>query len=238
MSAGSRALDDEAIDLAVGFSEQRRGERIGSDDGEEFRTLQGREITLHEIARIEMNSGVVGFRRTGNRERVGGRFVIHVAVQHTGNAHGNPRAHDDVIHSGEHGAVDLRKMGNLDLLQIIDADGIRVSFAGEEDLHEVRHHAELFQFAMIVFAMHGELAVGIGWCFAAGDVAGPPRALSHRGKREMIECTAYVTARVAFLQSPREDLIQRRAGYNSQLAETDTAEPAANRRHLRPCRPE
>ena len=71
-------------------------------------------------------------------------------IEHAGDLQRDPRAHDDVVHSGEHRSVDAGQMRCLDLLQKIDAHRIPVSLAGQKHFDKIGHDAEIHQLARIV----------------------------------------------------------------------------------------
>ncbi len=174
---------------------------------------------LHEIARVEPDRNIVTLHGAGDRQWIDGRLVVHEAIEDTGNSRRNPRAHQDVIHARQHRAVDLGQVGNLDLLQIVDAYGMLMSLMGQEDLHKVGNDAQLFELAVIVLPVLRQLAVGLCLTLPAGNEISVPDALRHRPKRKMIQRAPNVPATIAILQSPRENLIQRRPGNHSQLAQ-------------------
>ena len=141
------------------------------------------------------------------------------AVKRSREPERDARAHQNSVHTGKQGAVDGRKMGNLDLLEVIDAYRIPVTFLGKEDFDKVRDDAKFLEFARIVFLMRRHSNVGLIRRFASGNEEAVPNPLRHPGPGKMIEGAADVPARVAVLQSAGKNLIECRAGDNAQLAE-------------------
>src|SRR5579859_1705208 len=108
-------------------------------------------------------------------------------------------------------------MGDLDFLQVVNANWIVVTFAGEKNFYKIADHAEFGQFASIVFAMHREEPVRLALQLAARDVVFLTNTLRQFRNRKMFQPAAHVPARVAVLQPPDQNLVQRRAGNNSEL---------------------
>jgi len=67
--------------------------------------------------------------------------------------------------------------------------------------------------------MHRKLLVGFAGPFTAADEIGLPNAFRHRTHTEGVEASPHVAARIAVLQPPGEDLVQRRTGNHTELPE-------------------
>ncbi len=213
------ALDDEAVDEAAGASLQGQRQHIGRDDGQELRPCERWLRHAHDRLRIKrQRRGVVG-RGAADVERVGGRLVIGEEIQHAGNFERDAGAHQHVVHAGEHRSVDGGQVRRLDLLQIVDADRIVVTFAGQEDLDEIGDDTK----RLPVRSRRGrglrpgdERGVGR---FASGDVVRVPHLVGESGDREVVQGPAHVAAGVAHLQAPRQHFIECRAADHAKLAE-------------------
>jgi len=150
VTAGSRSLDDKAVDLAVGSPQHRHCQHIGGDDGEKSWAYERRVIALHEIPRIKPCERLVAGSRTDDVQWVGRGLVMGKAVEDAGDHDWDSRTHyhvsdTHVSDTSQHGAVDGRKVGHLDLLQIVDTDGAVVSFASQKDLHKIAQDAQLVE---------------------------------------------------------------------------------------------
>ena len=142
------------------------------------------------------------------------------AVEDAGDADRDAGAHEDGRHAGEHRAVDRRQDRQLDLLEVVDADGPVVPLTREEDLDEVRDDAELDELAGGPRArVHGNRAVGSVLGLSALDEVLLEDAPRHLRERERGDRAAHVTARVAVLEPARQDHVERRSRHDSELAE-------------------
>ena len=220
MSAGRARLDHQPVHAPVRLLEHGRGQRVGANDGQELRSRQRAKLHLHVLARVEVHGDVVALLRAVDMDCILRRLVVDVAVEHAGNFQRNPRAHDDVSNAGQHRAIDARQVSHLNLFQIIDAHRIRVSLAGQIDLDEVGHDAQLVQLARDVFLQLRNRDIWRALGLAPGDKVLLPDALRHCREGKRIQSAAHVAARIAILQPPRQDRVQRRAGDQPKLAET------------------
>ena len=53
----------------------------------------------------------------------------------------------DIVHAGEHCAVQRRECRRLDLLEVVDADRVGMAFFRQPDLDEVGHDQEVLETA-------------------------------------------------------------------------------------------
>ena len=140
-------------------------------------------------------------------------------VQNAGDVQRNARAHQHIADAGQHGAEDRRKVRHLHLLQEVDAHRIFVPLAGQIDLDEVAHNAQLDDLAHITLLVHGRQRVGHGGGLSAGDVVLIPNALGHLREGKCIQSAAHVAAGISLIQSADKERIERCAGDNAQLTE-------------------
>ena len=110
-------------------------------------------------------------------------------------------------------------MRNLNFLQVVDAYRMVVALAGEKHLDKVSNNTQLDELARIVLGMLRQGLVGLAFWLAVGEVIRFPYTLRHFAERKMIEAAAHVPAGITVLQSPGQDLIQSRAGNDSELAD-------------------
>ena len=220
VSAGGGAFDHEAVDLAGGAAEEAGGEGAGRDDGEEVRANQRGQGCVDVFGRIEAHGSVFALTGdgSGDGEPVFGGAVGGQSVEHAGNLSGDARAHQDVAHAREHGSVDGGEVGQLHLFEEVDADGIGVAFAGEEDLHEVGDHAELDELAGFAALMHGGERIGSVGGFSAGDEVVLPDAARDFGEGKRVQSAAHVTALIAVGEAAYEDLVEGGSGDDSELS--------------------
>jgi len=67
--------------------------------------------------------------------------------------------------------------------------------------------------------MHGRYGIGLVFGLAAGDKVLFPDALGHVGEGEGIQSAAHMSALIAFGKAAHEELIERGAGDDAELAE-------------------
>ena len=108
-------------------------------------------------------------------------------------------------------------MRGLDFFQVVDSDRMVVTFAGKKDLDKVGDGAQLHQLGRVIFAGHRQRLVGRVLRLAAGDEIRPPDTFGHVGKWKVVEGMPHVTAGIAVLQSPSQDLVQSCSGNDSEL---------------------
>jgi hypothetical protein len=220
VAAGRRSLDDEPVHASVRLSRERDRERVRRDDREEERPLDGGRSSLGPLGRIEAQERVVTFLRAGNRERVFGGLAAREAVEDTRHPDRNPRSHEDRGDSREHRAPNGREDRKRDLLEVVDPDGSRVTFAREEHLGEVRHDAELDELlrgARPRVHRNPPVRRPLGTSVRREPPVQDTRR--HRGERKGRERTAHRAVRVAVLQPAREEDVQGRPRDDSQLAD-------------------
>ena len=146
--------------------------------------------------------------------------MIGQTVEHTRNLKGDASTHQHVPDAREHGSVQGRQVGNLNLLQKVDPHRVVMTFAGQTYLDEVGNDAQLDQFARIVKGVFRQGFVRLVFHLAAGDVIRFPNAPRHFGERKTIEPAPHMSAGVAFLQPPGQDLIDGRTGNDPKLSKS------------------
>ena len=102
-------------------------------------------------------------------------------------------------------------MRRLDLLQKIDPHRIPVPLPRQQHLDEIRDDAQLHQLARIVLRQRRHRLVRSPVAFATRNKVARPHPLRHRAIRKRIQPPPHVSAVVAILQPPRQNLIQRRS---------------------------
>ncbi len=107
---------------------------------------------------------------------------------------------------------------DLHLFEVVDADGILMAFAGEKHFDKVGGNAKLHAFAGVGERVRRERAVARRGGLTAGDEPLRPDALGHLRKRQPIESAAHVAGRIAELKTADQNLIERSAGDNAELA--------------------
>ena len=217
VAAGGRAFHDEAVDVAVRLASEGEREDVGGDDGEEPRPGQRRQRAAEECLWIEAEHHALVGARARDRERVGRRLVVHEAIEHRRDAHRDAGAHQHVVDAGQHRAVDRGQVRRLDLLEVVDADGIGVSFLCQIDLDEVGDHDQRLPGHRRLVRAHLHAAPGLAIGLAAGNVVGVPDVFGELRHGEVIERAAHVAARIALLQAARQHLVEGRAADHAEL---------------------
>lgn len=144
VAAGSRAFDDETVDLAAGFAGERERERRGGNDREKSRACERSLFVGQHGGGIELHAllGRGAFDRDAQL-----RFLARrKAVEDAGNRLRNARAHQHVVDPGQHRAVEGGERGQLNFLEQIDPDGAGVIFLRKVNFDEVRRGGEAEQF--------------------------------------------------------------------------------------------
>ena len=93
-------------------------------------------------------------------------------------------------------------------------------FAREKDFDEVRNDAELVRPAVVLDADDLCRKIGLLGLGAAGDEQPVENTLPHLGKREVRERAAHVSAQIAVLQAPGQNLAEAGAGHEPEVAES------------------
>ncbi len=140
-------------------------------------------------------------------------------VEDAGDLVGDSGAHQDVADSGEHRSIYRGEVGELHFLEEVDADGVGMTFAGEEDLGEVGGDAELDELAGLAVVVKGESWIRLGGGLAAGDEELVEDAAGEVGEGESGEGATHASTGVAVGEAPDEDLVERSAGDDAELAE-------------------
>ena len=218
MPARRGAFDHEAVDRAVGALEERRREHVRRDDGEEGRPPERRQRREKVHPRIERHDRrrVVGV--SGQRERIACRFVAGQTVEDAWHAERNAGAHQHVVDTGQHGAVEGGEVWDLDLLEIVDADRIRMALARQQDLDEVGDDAELHQFRRVGDVLQRQRLERLRGTLSARHEVGAPDAVGHRTEWKLIERATHVAARVPHLEAAGQDRVERGPGHDAELS--------------------
>ena len=219
MTAGRRALDDEPVEAGLDLLHQRGRQHVRCHDGQKPGPHKRRGIGADELARVEGEGRLIALLRADHVQRIGRRLVPGQTIECLGNLERNPGADDHIAHAGQERTVERRQMRNLNFFEIIDADGVGVALACQPDLDEIRDDREFQQFARAVAHRHRDALIRVGVGLAARDEVGLPDPLGHRRHREMVERATHVAAGIAILKPPRQNLIERRSGDNSELPE-------------------
>ena len=156
-----------------------------------------------------------GVARDVDREADGA--VLGELVEQVRQVARDPGTHEDDVHPREHRAVRGRRRGELDLLQVVDADRILMTLLGQPDLDEVREHHELLDRPTGAQAhrRHGLVRRPGGTALGAEVAAQHPRdeALDGEGRQG----TADGTVPVAVLQPARQHQVERGPGHDTEL---------------------
>ena len=88
-----------------------------------LRALEVGKRAFGERARVELQRRMLTLRRTGNMQRISCRLVVHERIENPGDLGRDAGAHDDVAHAGQHARRRGNQVRDLDLLQVVDADG-------------------------------------------------------------------------------------------------------------------
>ena len=130
---------------------------------------------------------------------------------------GDSGPHEHKIHAGQHGAIHRGQEGQLDLLQVIDANKTAMAFLGKKNLDKVADDEKLLQQPA---GFHGRLrlrAVRLIRSLPAGNVVPLQNPLRDAADRKQVQGAANVASRVAELQSASQDQIQPRSRHNAKL---------------------
>ena len=117
---------------------------------------------------------------SGQRERIAGRFVAGQSIEDARHAERNAGAHQHVVDAGQHGAVERGEVRDLDLLEIVDADRIRVALARQPDLDEVGDDAELDQLRRVGDVVQRHRLERLRRALPARHEVGVPDAVGNR----------------------------------------------------------
>jgi hypothetical protein len=130
VAAGGFAFHDKSVDHAIRFAGQSDGERGRGDDAQEHGPFQFRRGAAAEHRRVEVGMKLLAGRviRHVNLQFRG--FARRQVIQYAGNRPWNARANQDIVHAGQHGAENRWQRRELNLFEVIDADGPVVPFLG------------------------------------------------------------------------------------------------------------
>ena len=196
--------------------------RVARHDQHESRPRQHRRrrsvpvlpgIELQQVGRIR------GRARDLEPEQRG--LMLQQLVDGGGNLARDARAHQHVIHSREHRAVEQWEVGALDLGEQVDAHQAVEPLPGEVDLHEGREDGKDFVSPRpsTVSAAQRQQAVHRAGCAAAGPEVLREHFIGHARHRKGRHGAADVAVRVAVLQVPDEHGIDRGTRHHAQVAQ-------------------
>ena len=169
----------------------------------------------------------------------GGRLALGEKVESAGNGARYTGTHEDVIHLGEHGAVEGGERGELDLFKIVDANRSLMAFFGQKNFDEVGDDRQLDQLTAGPERRHGRQGKRNAGGLAAGNEVICEHAGGHAWERESGQGMAQLTAGVTELKAPGQDDGEGGSGNDAQAGPGPKQRgPAANRRRQPPCRPE
>ena len=146
------------------------------------------------------------------------RLALRELVHHAGNRARNARAHQHVIHAGEHRAENRGQGGQLDFFQEVDADESGVAFLREKHFHEIRQHGQRDEVRAGIDRGHGHGLERRVVRLAAGNEIIRHHAGRDAGNGEIFQRAPDVPAGVAHLQPARQDARERGAGDDAKLA--------------------
>src|SRR5690348_15630831 len=107
-------------------------------------------------------------------------------------------------------------MGELNLLEVVDADRVLMSLARERHLDEVGGDTQLHEFPRVVLGVESQGDERLIGRLSPGDVETIENASRHRAAWKPIERPSNVAARVTSLKAADQNEIQRRTGYDTQ----------------------
>ena len=220
MSAGGRAFDDEAVNLAAGLFGKGHGQSGGGDDAQEQGPFELRRRAAAKILRVKTREVLLARESAFHIEAQGGGTALRQQIECAGNRARDAGAHQDVIDAGEHGTVKRGQCGKLDLFQVVDADQAVMAFFGQEHFDEIRDYGQFHQrpAAAALWASAARLERRLRG-FAAGNKIVRKDASSHCGKGKVGEGATQVTGGVAELKSPTQDYSEGGSGNDTKLAE-------------------
>jgi hypothetical protein len=147
-------------------------------------------------------------------------FAAGVAVKEAWNLQGNARAHKHVVDAGEHRSVYGCRVGQLDLLEEVDADEAVMAFLGQVYLYEIGGHRQV---------VHGLGARSVGRHLAqqqrleimrVGCAFWPEPGRQYPAGSGTVgeggQASAHVSATVALLQASGHDRVQCGSGNYAQ----------------------
>ena len=194
-----------------------------ADDGIRYTTKQPGELLTHvhlpPVGSWRASYHKLRRRGTFDFEMQSHGLAPRQLIQQAGNGHGNARAHQHIIHAREHRAKERGQRGELDLLQVIDADQSGVTFLGQEHFREVGQHDEFDQRRGGMLGKDESRFEWLAGWFATRNEISIQRALRHAGNGKPRQRPAHIPVRIALLQSSCENHIQRRSRDTSELAQ-------------------
>lgn len=100
--AGGWTLNDKTVDSSRSFLRQHVGQRSGSDNCNELRPLQPRNLTARKLHRIESCHKLVAALRTGHVKWKFDFLAVNKSIQNTRNRSRNAGSHQHVVDAGQH----------------------------------------------------------------------------------------------------------------------------------------
>ena len=191
-----------------------------------------------DLGRIEPNHELARWIRIGHRDSVLDRPTVREIGEQARYLDRDAGAHQHVVHSGQHRAVDRVGGRQLELLEVVDADRPVVALLRQPDLGEVGDHGELTQRRRRLDPTEWHTA--IARALRPSTRREPPveHAGRQRRNREVCVGATQVTTVVAVTQTAGMHDIESGTRDHSELAELCRPQPpGASRTPPRPCRP-
>jgi hypothetical protein len=163
----------------------------------EHRPFERRKSKVDDVTRVERQGGSPSIHGPGDREWIAHRRVAGQLFEHAWNPRGNAGAHEHVADTGQHAAVDRWEMRELDLLEIVDPDGMTVAFSREETSTKLAamHSSASSRGAFVSYSGSG--LNGRPGAFSAGHVILLPDPLRDGRQGELIQPPPHMTAGIA-----------------------------------------
>ena len=192
---------------------------MGGDDGEELGPRHRRQRrTVAELDRIEVGIDDLAALGAFDVDLVFDCLALVQVVENAGERHRDARTDHHVVDAGEHRPIDRSEVGDLDLLQVVDADGAVVAFLGQEHLDEVGGHHQVLGHPTHLDRGHRfGLVPGI-WRLAACDVVLLQNPLGDARYRERLEGTALAAIEVAVPEPAVQGGVHPGAGNDAEMS--------------------
>ena len=158
---------------------------------------------------------------TGVRTRDGHAHLARAAcgegVEQARDLGRDARAHQYVVGSREHRAVDRGRGGQLDLLQVVDAHRAPVVLPGQVYLHEIARDRQLGPGRVRAQPQPGDGTERLASRDPARHEVTLQDAAGHAGQRKLRQRAPHVPLGVAELQPPGQHHVQRHPRHHAEL---------------------
>jgi hypothetical protein len=146
------------------------------------------------------------------------------------------RAHQHVVHPRQHRAVGRRGGGQLDLLQVVDADRATLTLLGQVHLDKVACDRELGACRVRAQPQPGDGPERLASRDPARHEVTPQDAVGHSGQRKLGQRAPVMPVRVAELQPTGQHRVERHSRHHAELpGRGDCAgQPPAGNGHAHP----